>query len=88
MIEQEGKDMIVQFIQTDQKPQCTEVKRDSHIAFLSDNPKESIANLQEWISSKGIKFEDGSWSDKEFYFDCPEIFVDFVIEIMHTSIVE
>lgn len=80
--------MIVQFIETDQKPQSTEVKKNSHIAFLSDNPQGTISNLKKEIESKGIKFQQGSWSDKELYFDCPEIFIDFVIEIMHPSIVE
>jgi hypothetical protein len=88
MVEQEGKNMIIQFIETDQKPQKTEMKKNSHIAFLSDNPQETIANLKTEIESKGVKFKQGSWSDKEFYFDCPEIFIDFVIEIMHTSIVK
>jgi hypothetical protein len=41
-----------------------------------------------WVESKGKQFESGSWSDREFYFDCPEVFVDFVVEIMHTSIIE
>lgn len=87
MIEQEGKSMIVQFIETDQKPQATEEKRNSHIAFLSDDPKKDIAEMRAWIESKGFKCNDGAWSDREFYFDCPDVFVDFVVEIMHTSVV-
>lgn len=88
MVEQEGKNVIMQFIETDQKPQSTEAKKNSHIAFLSDNPEEAISTIKTWIESKGVKFQSGAWSNKEFYFDCPEIFVDFVIEIMHTSVVE
>ena len=88
MIKQEGKDTIIQFHEIDQEPQDTEVKRNSHIGFLSDDPEKSVAYLKKWIEDKGIKTEDGSWSDKELYFDCPEVFVDFVVEIMHTSIVD
>lgn len=88
MIEQAGKNMIVQFIETDQKPQDTNTKRNSHIAFISDNPTAEIEKIKNWVEGQGKQFIDGSWSDKEFYFDCPEVFVDFVIEIMHTSILD
>jgi hypothetical protein len=30
----------------------------------------------------------GGWSEKELWFDLPDVFTNFVIEIMHTSIVE
>lgn len=88
MIKQKGKDMIVQLIETDQKPENTEIKKKSHIAFLSDNPKQTIHYIKKWVKAKGVKFKDGAWSDKEFYFDCPDVFADFVIEIMDTRIVE
>ena len=88
MIEQKGKDSIIQFIETNQVPQETENKRNSHIAFLSDDPHKDIAEIKKWIYGKNIKIIVGKWSDKELYFDCPGVFIDFVIEIMHTSIVE
>lgn len=32
--------------------------------------------------------KEGGWSEKEKWFDFTTLFVDFVIEIMHTSILE
>lgn len=80
--------MIVQFIETDQKPQTTDEKRNSHIAFLSDDPLADIAALKMWIEGRGKQCMQGSWSDWEHYLDCPEVFIDFVVEVMHRSIVE
>jgi len=87
MIEQDGR-MIVQLIETDQKPQKTNEKRNSHIAFLSDDPQAKIERIKNWTESQGKEFVKGEWSEKELYFDCPEVFIDFVIEIMHTSIID
>ncbi len=88
MSEQTGNSMVMQFIEVDQVPQDMEVKRNSHIAFLSDDPKRELGRIQEWVESKGHKFLSGGWSDREFYFDCPDVFIDFVIEVMHTSVAE
>lgn len=88
MIKQEKNNMIVQFIETNQAPQAMDVKKNSHLAFLSADPEKDIDNIKKWVESKNKKFAIGSWSDKEFYFDCPEVFIDFVVEIMHRSIVE
>ena len=84
MVKQNSVD--IQLIETDDKPLQTEVKINSHIAFISDNPEKEIERLKKWIESKDKKFVQGKWSDKEFWFDLPEIFVDFVIEVMNTSI--
>ncbi len=65
-----------------------ELKRKVHIAFLSDNHQELINKVESWATERGIKFRQGGWSDKERYFDLPDIFVNFVIEVMHTSIEE
>ncbi len=84
----EGNDSIIQFIETDQMPQKTDEKRNSHLAFLSQNPLKDIHKIQQWLDEKNIKTVTGQWSDKELYLDCPDLFVDFVIEIMHMSVVE
>lgn len=63
-------------------------KVQTHIAFISDNPRKIIDKVKEWAKAKGFKFREGKWSDIELYFDLPEIFVNFVVEIMHTSILE
>ncbi len=61
-------------------------KRQTHIAFISDNPQEVIDKIKAWAEDKGLKFRDGGWSKIERYFDLPDIFVNFVVEVMHTSI--
>ena len=88
MIEQEGSNTIIQFIDTDQSPQATEDKCSSHIAFLSEDPQKDISRVKEWIGKQNEKIKIGQWSENELYFDCPDVFIDFVIEIMHLSIIE
>ena len=78
----------IQIIETNDKPIPTKTKINTHIAFLSDTPKEDIEKIKQWSKSKGIEFKQGNWSDKELWFDLPDVFTNFVIEIMHTSIVE
>ncbi len=63
-------------------------KRQSHVAFISNNPQEVIDKIKVWAEGKGFKFRDGGWSKIERYFDLPDIFVNFVVEVMHTSIEE
>jgi len=65
-----------------------ELKRESHVAFISSDPKREMERIEKWIESQGKTCMADSWSDKEYYFDCPEVFVDFVIEVMHRSVVE
>ena len=88
MIKQNGSDTIIQFIETDQSPKATEEKRNSHIAFLSNDPQKDVSMIKKWICKQNKEIKIGNWSDKELYFDCPEVFIDFVIEIMHKDIVE
>jgi hypothetical protein len=38
--------------------------------------------LADWERRHGMNAEVGSYSDREFYLDAPEAFVDFVIEAM------
>ncbi len=87
MVEQDDR-FIIQLIETDQKPEATEKKSNSHIAFLSDDPKADIDEIGEWVEDRGFAFIDGQWSGRERYFDCPEVFVDFVVEIMDRSVIE
>lgn len=89
MIEQKPIPIDIQMIEVEDTPISNiDKKRNVHIAFLSDNPKEDISELKEWAKNKKIKFIDGGWSEKELWFDLPDVFVNFVIEIMHTSVVK
>ena len=42
MIEQDGSNAIIQLIEVDQAPQATEMKRSSHIAFLSSRAAKRV----------------------------------------------
>jgi hypothetical protein len=89
MVGQDQLRFAIQITQVDDAPISNiEVKKRTHIAFLSDNPQETINIIGNWAKGKNIKFRQGGWSDKERYFDLPDIFVNFVVEVMHTSIEE
>jgi len=88
MIQQSTVPIDIQLIETKDKIIPISRKTNTHIAFLSDSPKEDIEEIELWCMEKNVRFRHGKWSDKEFWFDLPEIFINFVIEIMHTSIVE
>jgi len=47
-----------------------------------------VVLIKKWVEGKGKSFKNGAWSAREFYFDCPDVFIDFVVEIMHKSVVE
>lgn len=88
MIEQEGLTFDIQFIERDCEPIHIELKRGNHVAFISFDPTKELERIKQWVKRQNKMFVTDSWSDKEHYFDCPEVFVDFVVEIMHRSIVE
>jgi hypothetical protein len=57
-------------------------KRRSQVSFLNDTPKAALERLVDWARPHGLEAEVGSYSDKEFFLDAPDAFVDFVIEAM------
>lgn len=89
MVGQDQLRFAIQITQVEDTPIVDiDIKRRTHIAFLSDNPQEVISKVEAWANNKNIKFRQGGWSDKEKYFDLPDIFVNFMVEVMHTSIEE
>lgn len=89
MVGQARLDFAIQIVEVKDKPiENIEIKRRTHVCFLSDDPQKLLGEIKIWAESKNIKFRQGGWSAREFYFDLPDIFVNFVIEIMHTSIAE
>lgn len=60
----------------------------SQVSFLSDNPRADLLRLAEWAQAKGLKAMVGGYSEREFYLDLPEAFVDFVIEAMLPELAE
>ena len=89
MVAQHGVNIDIQIIETNLINNINiEEKIKSHIAFLSNNPKEEIEKLENYARKNGLKFVKWNWNEKEYWFDFPEIFNNFVVEIMHTSVVE
>src|ERR1700736_4836973 len=60
----------------------------SQVSFLSETPRAELEGLAAWAQEHGMKAEVGSYSDREFYLDAPEAFVDFVIEAMRPELAD
>lgn len=88
MISQKSININIQLIETNVKPILIEKKINTHIAFISDDPEKNVNEIKQWANVHKIKFIKGEWSNKELWFDLPELFVNFVIEIMHKSVIE
>jgi hypothetical protein len=57
-------------------------KRRSQVSFLNETPQAALQDLADWALAHGLEAAVGSYSDKEFFLDAPDAFVDFVIEAM------
>ena len=60
----------------------------SQVSFLSETPRSDLEELAAWARQQGLMAEVGSYSDREFYLDVPEAFVDFVIEAMRPELAD
>ncbi len=60
----------------------------SQVSFLSETPRADLEDLAAWAEAHGMKAEVGSYSDREFYLDAPDAFVDFVIEAMRPELAD
>jgi hypothetical protein len=60
----------------------------SQVSFLSETPRAELEDLAAWAGAHGLKAEVGSYSDREFYLDAPEAFIDFVIEAMRPELAD
>ena len=54
----------------------------SQVSFLSENPQAELDNLATWLDLRGVAAKIAAYSDREFYLDAPEAFIDFVLEAM------
>jgi len=88
MVGQEGLPFDIQLIEKSATPLNDQFKVNSHVAFISENPKVLIDKIGLWAAENNLSFKQGGWSERELWFDFPELFVDFVIEVMHVSILE
>src|SRR4051812_30279005 len=89
MIGQPQLRFAIQVAEVDDTP-VTDIgdKIKTHVAFLSENPQRVIDLIPAWAEKKGLRFREGGWSERERWFDLPDVFVNFVAEVMHTSVEE
>lgn len=88
MVSQNNLSFDIQLVEVDDEPIMSKTRINSHIAFLSEDPREVIVEIEKWCQQRNVTFTKGAWNNKGYYFDLPEIFVDFVVEVMHTSVAE
>lgn len=63
-------------------------KHNSHLGFISSRPTEDRESIRQWSDDRGLATELGQWSDRELWIDLPDVFLDFVIEVMDRGILE
>jgi hypothetical protein len=80
-LRQPGANVDLQFSRSE-TPDRNADKLRSQVSFLSETPHAALADLAAWAQGRGLAASVGSYSEREFYLDAPEAFVDFVIEAM------
>ncbi len=86
-LRQPGANIDLQFSRSDTANRDADKLR-SQVSFLSDTPEAALQALAAWLRARGLAASVGSYSDREFYLDAPDAFVDFVIEAMTPALAE
>ena len=86
-LRQPGANVDLQFSRSDTSGRDADKLR-SQVSFLSRTPRAALEDLASWAQARGMAASVGSYSDKEFYLDAPDAFVDFVIEAMTPDLAE
>jgi hypothetical protein len=86
-LRQPGANVDLQFSRSPSKNRDDDKLR-SQVSFLSDLPRAGLEELAVWANQRGIETTIGSYSDREFFLDAPDAFVDFVIEAMRPELAE
>ncbi len=86
-LRQPGTNVDLQFSRSDTAHRDGD-KRRSQVSFLSETPEAALRQLAAWAQERGMAAEVGRYSDKEFFLDAPDAFVDFVIEAMLPELAE
>ncbi len=86
-LRQPGANVDLQFSRSDTPARDADKLR-SQVAFLSDTPEADLGRLAAWAQARGLGAAVGRYSDREFYLDAPDAFVDFVIEAMLPELAE
>lgn len=84
---QPGTNVDLQFSRSDTANRDADKLR-SQVAFLDEAPKAALEALAAWLAAKGLVASVGTYSDREFYLDAPDAFVDFVIEAMRPELAD
>ena len=82
LFKQPENEIRIQIIEVSAKPEHTVGKEECHIGLISEKPLEDIKEIENFAFEHNLTFSRDSWSENEHWFDLPDIFVDFVIEIM------
>lgn len=80
-LRQPGANVDLQFSRSDTIDRAADKSR-SQVSFLSETPRAALEGLAAWARAHGMEATVGSYSEKEFFLDVPDAFVDFVIEAM------
>ncbi len=87
ILHQAGSGIDIQLIcSEDFDPQQN--KHRSHLGFISTHPMEDREAIRRWCEDRGLVTELGQWSDRELWIDLPDVFLDFVIEVMDRKILD
>lgn len=86
-LRQPGANVDLQFSRSQSANRDADKLR-SQVSFLSETPRQDLEDLASWAHERGLKAEVAAYSDREFYLDIPEAFVDFVIEAMRPELAD
>ena len=86
-LRQAGANVDLQFSRSETTGRDADKLR-SQVAFLSETPREALQALSDWAQAHGMAASVGAYSDREFYLDAPEAFVDFVVEAMRPELAD
>lgn len=86
-LRQPGANVDLQFSRSETAGRDADKLR-SQVAFLSETPREALQALADWATARGLAAQVGAYSDREFYLDLPEAFVDFVVEAMRPELAD
>ncbi len=86
-LRQPGANVDLQFSRSDTTGRAADKHR-SQVSFLSKTPQAALEDLAIWTGAHGMEATVGSYSEKEFFLDVPDAFVDFVIEAMTPDLAE
>ena len=87
LVEFVDKQIEIQLIEVEESSLEIKKKLETHIAFISKKPQEELERIKKWAKLNNIKLELGEWNDQMLWFDAPDIFVNFVVEVMNHSVV-